>query len=80
MQRTKFYTHEHTEYDDEPVHYCKSCHSLCILVDDALSDEDWDGAYCADCHSTDIGTCSIDEWLVEEKRRKAIEEAREWNK
>lgn len=51
------------EYNDEPVFYCSSCHSLRILVDDRLADESWDGSYCAECGCTDISSCSIEEWL-----------------
>ena len=69
-----------TEYDDEPVHYCRSCHSLNILIDDALADKDWDGSYCANCHSTDIGLCNIEEWLAEEERRRKKRREIEWRK
>ena len=62
---------------DEPVFYCKACHSLAVVGDDSLASEDWDGSYCNICNSTDIGICSIGEWLSEEKRR---EEEREKNK
>lgn len=45
-------------YNDEPVHYCKTCLSLRIMevpfVEDTL--------FCDDCNSTEIGTCSIEEW------------------
>lgn len=68
------------EYDDEPVFYCKACHSLHILVNAEFADEDWDGAYCADCNSTDIGQCNIADWVAEEERRRKLKEKIEWNK
>lgn len=69
-----------TEFDDEPVYYCRSCHSLNILIDETLANEDWDGAYCAKCHSSDIGCCDIDEWIAEEERRRKKREEIEWRK
>lgn len=69
-----------TDYDDEPVYYCRSCHSLNIKIDEILANDDWDGSYCAKCHSADIGTCSIDEWIAEEERRKKKREEIEWRR
>lgn len=68
------------EYDDEPVYYCRSCHSLKIVTDDTLADDDWDGSYCAECHSCDIDVCSIEEWLEEDERRKEMKREAEWKK
>ena len=68
------------EERNEPVWYCRSCHSLCIVVDDTLAGEDWDGAYCGKCHSTDIGVCTMEEWLYEEERRKRKRRELEWSK
>ncbi len=68
------------EYDDEPVYYCRSCHSLAILFDETLASDEWDGAYCSKCHSSDIATCSIDEWLEEEERRRKMRKKIEWSK
>ena len=68
------------ELDEELVYYCRSCHSLCIVVDDTLASEGWDGSYCGKCHSTDIGTCTMDEWLAEEERRRKKREEIEWSK
>lgn len=62
------------------VYYCRSCHSLAIIVDETLAVEGWDGSYCAKCHSTDIAACSMDEWLAEEERRKKKREEIEWSK
>lgn len=69
-----------TEYDEEPVYYCRSCHSLRILVNEELAGDSWDGAYCGDCNSTDIGTCDIDDWVAEEERRRKLREKIEWSK
>lgn len=41
-----------------------------ILVDDGLASDGWDGSYCGKCGATDIGECSIEEWLKEEEIRK----------
>lgn len=68
------------EYDDEPVYYCADCHSLRILVNEHLAGDGWDGAYCGDCNSTNIHTCSIEEWVTEEERRRKLREQIEWNK
>lgn len=67
------------EYD-EMVYYCRSCHSLKILVDEDLASDSWDGSYCAKCHSTDIAQCTIGEWLAEEDRRAAKRREIEWSK
>lgn len=69
-----------TEYDEEPVYYCRSCHSLNIRIDESLASDDWDGTYCANCHSCDIGVCSFDEWFAEEERRRKKREEIEWSK
>lgn len=68
------------EDSDNLVYYCLSCHSLYIIVDNTVADEEWDGSYCGKCHSTDIGVCDINDWLAEENRRKRKLEEIEWNK
>lgn len=67
------------EYN-EPVYYCRSCHSLYILVDETVATEDWDGSYCGKCHSADIGVCKMGDWLKEDERRKAKRREIEWSK
>lgn len=74
------YKKNRTEYDDEPVFYCRSCHSLAIKFDTEHEDGEWDGSYCKECGSTDIGTCDIDEWVKEEERRAEMRRRREWRK
>ncbi len=64
----------------EPVYYCKSCHSLYVLVDDTLETNTWDGSYCGKCFSTDIGVCTMGEWLAEEERMKKRRREIEWSK
>ena len=66
--------------ENDLVFYCKSCHSIKIMIDSTLADEDWDGSYCGDCRSTDIGICTIDEWLEEEERREKKKREIEWSK
>lgn len=68
------------ELDEGLVYYCRSCHSLCIVVDDTLAFEGWDGSYCGKCHSTDIAVCTMDAWLAEEERRRKKREEIEWSK
>ena len=46
------------EYNQEPVFFCKSCHSLKIKTVAIGSDLD----YCDDCGSTDIDQTDINEW------------------
>ena len=65
---------------EDEVYYCKSCHSLCVMIDETLADSDWDGSYCGKCHSTDIGICLFDDWMAEEERRKRKREEIEWSK
>lgn len=62
------------------VYYCKDCHSLCIIVDDSLASEVWDGSYCGKCHSTNIGVCTMEVWLDVEKKREQRRKEIEWNK
>jgi len=64
----------------EPVYYCKTCHSLAVLVDDESTDEDWDGSYCGNCGSTDIDVCKIGDWMKEEERRERKRKEIEWSK
>ena len=45
-------------YNKEPVYYCKSCLSLKIRNIVSMEDSD----YCDECGSTNIETCSIEEW------------------
>jgi len=54
-ERTE-YTKE--EYNNEPVFYCKNCLSLKVLSIEGVKDTD----FCDTCSSTDIGSCSIEEW------------------
>lgn len=46
------------EYNDIPVHYCKSCLSLRIKT--VTEDSDLD--YCDECGCTDIDTTNIAVW------------------
>lgn len=66
-----------TNYNDEPVFYCKECLSLKIQSLNLYGDID----YCCDCGSTDIATAHIEEWeklyqhkygykLLDKKRRR----------
>ena len=68
------------ELPEDHVYYCRSCHSLCVIMDESLACDGWDGSYCGKCHSTDIDICHIDDWLAEEERRKKKREEIEWNK
>ncbi len=77
MSRTREIDPE--EYN-EPVYYCKSCHSLAVKIEESFANEDWDGSYCGVCESTDIGVCTIGEWLKEEERRKQKRREIEWSK
>ena len=45
------------EYNNIPVHYCKNCLSLKVIVFDEAVD------YCDDCGSADIGIAQIEEVL-----------------
>ncbi len=65
---------------EEAVYYCRDCHSLCIVVDETLASDMWDGSYCGKCHSTNIGECSIEEWLEVERRREQRRKEIEWNR
>ena len=65
---------------EEKVYYCTSCHSLCIVVDETLADDGWDGSYCAKCGNTHVGVTTMREWLAEEQRRKDKRRELEWSK
>ena len=67
------------EYD-EPVYYCASCHSLCVMIDEKLADDDWDGSYCGKCGSLDIQVCKIGDWMKEEERWAKKRREIEWSK
>lgn len=64
----------------EPVFYCRSCHSLCVMVDETMASEGWNGTYCGKCGSTDIDEIPFGQWLQEEERRKAKRREIEWSK
>jgi hypothetical protein len=49
------------DYNEEPVTYCKRCHSLNIITGDGFPD------YCDDCGSTDLEEESIYEWLAQKQ-------------
>lgn len=49
---------EKNEYNDIPVHYCKSCLSLKIINDTGFEGLD----YCESCGSTNIDLIHINEW------------------
>lgn len=65
---------------DEQVYYCKSCHSLYVLFDQAYAYDGWDGSYCGKCQSADIGVTTMREWLEEEEKRAERKRIREWSK
>lgn len=46
-------------YNEEPVHYCKSCLSLSIKIIGDPKDND---SLCTFCNRTDIGQAHILEW------------------
>lgn len=48
----------HSEYNEEPVFYCKNCLSLSIRHVHNINDSE----YCDKCGSTNIETTSIKEW------------------
>lgn len=54
-----------TQYNDEPVFYCKSCLSLRVKTVVANSNLD----FCDECGSTDIGQLHIEEWRKLYKER-----------
>lgn len=66
--------------EEDVVFYCGKCHSLHILVDDTMADDEWDGSYCARCNSTDVRECTMEEWLAEEEKRRKKREEIEWNR
>ena len=67
------------EYN-ETVFYCADCHSLCVMVNEALADEDWDGSYCGVCGSLNIKEERFGDWLREDERRKRKRREIEWSK
>jgi hypothetical protein len=67
------------EYD-ELVFYCKDCHSLCILVDESLHFDDFDGSYCGVCGSANIDECKMGDWMAEEERRERKRKELAWKR
>lgn len=66
-------TYSKTEYNNEPIHYCRHCLSLRILN---LGEY----AYCDKCGSTEIEETSIDNWeklYMDKYGHKFIENGRE---
>lgn len=49
---------DNTNYNDEPVFYCRNCLSLRIRAVPGLDNAE----FCDECNSTDIAQCSIEEW------------------
>ena len=47
-----------TDYNQEPVFFCKNCLSLKIRNVVGLENSD----YCDECGSTEIGQASIEDW------------------
>ena len=77
MQNSSELTPE--EYNEE-VYYCTNCHSLFVITDETMADEDWDGSYCGKCFSANIGVCKFGDWLKEEERREEKRREIEWNR
>ena len=48
-----------SQYNDEPVYYCKNCLSLSIEIIGAPEDDD---SVCTKCNRTDIGKTDIVTW------------------
>ena len=67
------------EYN-EPVYYCRDCHSLKVIINESLANDEWDGSYCGDCGSANIGECCFGEWLGVEHANAERAGAREWNR
>ena len=49
------------DYNKEPVHFCKNCGSLYVLVHN--------GGTCGDCGCNRTGKCSIEVWIDEYERQ-----------
>jgi hypothetical protein len=56
-----------SEYDKEPVYYCKRCLSLAIK---SVGEYD----YCTKCNCTEIGVTDIHTWLDMRKEKYGIED------
>lgn len=59
---------DRNEYDEIPVHYCRRCLSLKVLIDTEFGD------YCGDCGSTDIGQIQIEEWETLQKEQLKLQQ------
>ena len=49
-------------YNDEPVFYCEHCLSLLVMCDAPID-------YCANCSSTEINSCTMEEYDKLYKKR-----------
>lgn len=56
---------EKNEYNEVPVHYCKSCLSLKIVNDTGIEGLD----YCNSCGSTNIDLINIEQWEIMHRKR-----------
>lgn len=65
---------------NEPVWYCRTCHSLCVLMAENFASPDWDGSYCGRCSSTDIAEEPFGKWLEEEEEMERKRDAAEWRR
>lgn len=54
-----------TEYNNEPVFYCKDCLSLKIRYTGKLD-------FCDKCCGTNVAQCSIEEWEIMYKHKYGI--------
>ena len=70
MENTKKYQ---LEYNDIPVHYCKKCLSLKILIFNNEVD------YCGDCSSADVGVDHIDD-VLEKQNKVKLANKKPWEK
>jgi hypothetical protein len=56
------------DYNNVPVHYCKSCLSLKIkdvdIRENAVAVRDTTVSYCGECGWTDLDSAHIEEWKV----------------
>ena len=52
-------TQKESEYNEDPVYYCKSCLSLAVQT---IGEPEYGDSVCLNCNRTDIGLIDIFTW------------------
>ena len=65
METLKKINQINSDYNQQPVFYCKNCLSLKIRNIKSINNSE----YCDDCGSTNIDNCNIKDWEIKYKQK-----------